>query len=60
MFEGDAIFLPLYDADLTAILFPKIEAEAPAMLFNRRMVDAMGLMPRREIPTGPEEQEPAV
>lgn len=59
MFEGDAIFLPLYDADLTAILFPKIEAEAPAILFNRRMVDAMGLMPRREIPTEPEEQASA-
>ncbi len=59
MFEGDSIFLPLYDADLTAILFPKIEAEAPAILFNRRMVDAMGLMPRREIPTEPEEQAPA-
>jgi hypothetical protein len=60
MFEGDAIFLPLYEANLTAILFPKIEAEAPAMLFNRRMVDAMGLMPRREIPIEPEEQEPAL
>jgi hypothetical protein len=50
MFEGDSIFLPLFSAHLTAILFPKIEAEAPAMLFNRKMVDAMGLMPRREIP----------
>jgi hypothetical protein len=50
MFEGDSIFLPLYSAELTAILFPKIQAESPALLFNRKMVDAMGLMPRREIP----------
>ncbi|NIM96267.1 MAG: hypothetical protein GTO18_21425 [Anaerolineales bacterium] len=57
MFEGETIFLPLYDAELTAILFPKIQAEAPAMLFNRNMVDAMGLMPRREIPEEALEEE---
>jgi len=50
MFEGELIFLPLYSAEITAILFPNIEAEAPALLFNRKMVDAIGLMPRREIP----------
>jgi hypothetical protein len=50
IFEGETIFLPLYNAELTAILFPKIEAESPAMLFNRKKVDAIGLMPRREIP----------
>jgi len=50
MFEGDTIFIALYDAELTAVLFPKIEAETPALMFNRRMVDAIGLMPRREIP----------
>jgi hypothetical protein len=57
MFEGDSIFLPLYNAELTAILFPKIQVESPAMLFNRKMVDVMGLMPRREIPgeAAPEE-----
>jgi hypothetical protein len=53
MFEGESIFLPLYSAELTAILFPKIQAEAPALLFNRKMVDAMGQMPRREIPEEP-------
>ena len=50
MFEGDIIFIALYDAELTAVFFPKIEAETPALMFNRRMVDAIGLMPRREIP----------
>jgi hypothetical protein len=53
MFEGQSIFLPLFEAELTAILFPKIQAEAPALLFNRKMVDAIGLMPRREIPEEP-------
>jgi hypothetical protein len=53
MFSGESIFLPLFNAELTAILFPKIQAEAPAMLFNRKMVDALGLMPRREIPEEP-------
>jgi hypothetical protein len=53
MFEGDSIFLPLYNAELTAILFPRIQVESPAMLFNRKMVDVMGLMPRREIPEEP-------
>jgi hypothetical protein len=57
MFEGDSIFIALYDATLTAILFPKIEAETPAMVFNRRMVDAIGLMPRREIPTEEMQEE---
>lgn len=57
MFEGDTIFLALYDAELTAVLFPKIEAETPAMMFNRRMVDAIGLMPRREIPDEGTEEE---
>lgn len=53
MFGGESIFLPLFNAELTAILFPKIQVEAPALLFNRKMVDAMGLMPRREIPEEP-------
>lgn len=57
MFEGDTIFIALYDAELTAVLFPKIEAETPAMMFNRRMVDAIGLMPRREIPDEGTEEE---
>ncbi len=57
MFEGDALFLALYDANLTAILFPRVETEAQAMLFNRKQVDAMGLMPRGEIPPTQERRE---
>jgi hypothetical protein len=50
MFQGERLFIPIYIASLTAILFPSVEAESPAMLFNRSMVDGMALMPRDEIP----------
>jgi hypothetical protein len=45
MFEGKGNFVPLYDANLSAILFPRVQAEAPAMVFNRRMVRAINLLP---------------
>jgi hypothetical protein len=45
MFEGTSIFIPLYDGELTAILFPNVRATSPAILFNRQMVDAIGLQP---------------
>lgn len=48
MFEGDFTFMPLYDASLSAILFPKIEAKSSALLFNRKKVEGIGLLPRRE------------
>jgi hypothetical protein len=54
LFEGDRIFVPLYSAEVTAILFPSVGARSPAMLFNREMVDGMALLPREEIPTGAE------
>jgi hypothetical protein len=50
MFEGDRIFVPLFTAELTAILFPNVRAESAAMLFNRNMVDTMALLPREEMP----------
>lgn len=50
MFEGDRIFVPLYTAEITAILFPNVRAESAAMLFNRNMVDTMALLPREELP----------
>jgi hypothetical protein len=50
LFEGDRIFVPLYSAELTAILFPNVVARSPAMLFNRDMVDSMALLPKEEIP----------
>jgi len=50
LFEGDTIFTPLYDATLSAILFPKIEADSAAMLFNKRKVEAIGFLPKNEQP----------
>ena len=46
LFEGDRMFIPVYSAELTAILFPSIRAESPAALFNRDMVDGMALLSR--------------
>jgi len=50
MIEGDRIFIPLYNAELIAILFPDIRANSPAMLFNREMVDAIAPLPREAEP----------
>lgn len=50
MIEGDRIFIPLYNTELLAILFPDIRASSPAMLFNREMVDAIALLPKEAIP----------
>ena len=52
MFEGESLFMPIFNASLQAILFPNVHAEAPAMLFNRRMVDGMALLSKDEIPAG--------
>ena len=50
MFEGDRLFLPIYSAQLSAILFPSVKADSPAMIINRSMVDAIALLPKDEIP----------
>lgn len=50
MFSGDRIFIPIYTAELIAILFPNVRAESPAMLFNREMVDTIALLQREEWP----------
>jgi len=50
MIEGDRNFIPLYNTELVAILFPTVRASAPAMLFNREEVDAIGLLPKEAIP----------
>ncbi|MGD2057995.1 MAG: hypothetical protein PVF85_09995 [Anaerolineales bacterium] len=56
MFETDRFFMPIYNATLTAILFPNVKGASEAMIFNRSMVDALALLPKDEIPsTSPEE-----
>ncbi|MBO9367865.1 MAG: hypothetical protein J7555_03820 [Chloroflexi bacterium] len=43
MFEGTRDFVPIYNALISAILFPTLRMESPAGLFNRKRVDFMGL-----------------
>jgi hypothetical protein len=50
MFEGGNAFIPIYDARLLALLFPKVNTEAPALMFNRGMVQAMTLLHDRNSP----------
>ena len=50
MFESERFFLPIYNATMTAILFPNVRAESVAMVFNRRMVDAIAMLSKDEIP----------
>jgi hypothetical protein len=45
MFEGENPFLPLFDATLVALLFPKVRTQAAALLFNRMMVQGISLIP---------------
>jgi hypothetical protein len=51
LFEGDVRFVPLYNASLAAILFPRVQSDAAAMVFNRSMVHGINLLPREEIPS---------
>jgi hypothetical protein len=53
MFEGTSIFLPMFNAELNAILFPAVKGGSPAVLINRHMVDAIALLPKEEIPQSP-------
>jgi hypothetical protein len=43
MVEGTRDFVPIYNANLTAILIPLLKLESPAILFNRRQVDLLAL-----------------
>ena len=53
MFESERFFMPLYNATLTAILFPNVQAESAAMIFNRQKVDALAMLTKDEIPKTP-------
>ena len=41
MTDGPHPFLALYDATITAVLFPAINIQSPAILFNRTHVDTL-------------------
>jgi hypothetical protein len=40
-------FIPIYQANLTAILIPNLKVESPAILFNREKVDMLALLGQR-------------
>jgi hypothetical protein len=50
MFEGESPFIPLFDAIIAALLFPRVKAQAPALLFNRKMVQGISLIPTESRP----------
>jgi hypothetical protein len=52
MVEGVRDFIPLYNAKLTAVMFPQLSIESPAILFNRRHVDLLAVITERKS-TGP-------
>ncbi len=41
--EGERLFVPAYEAELRAVLFPRVQLAAGGVLFNRRMVQAISL-----------------
>jgi hypothetical protein len=45
MFEGENPFIPLFDATIGALLFPRVKVQAAALLFNRKMVQGISLIP---------------
>jgi hypothetical protein len=52
MVEGLRDFIPLYNAKLTAVMFPQLSIESPAILFNRKQVDLFTIISDKK-PTGP-------
>lgn len=50
MGDGSRDFLPVFNATLTAILFPTLKIEAAGLLVNRRMIDIMALLNQRVKP----------
>jgi len=44
IFEGDNPFVPLYDARVSALLFPRVMSDAPALVFNRKRVQGISVI----------------
>jgi hypothetical protein len=57
MFQGTRQFTPLFNATLIPVFFPQLVTRAPAILFNRQMVEGIGVISEVEEPT-PEERKP--
>jgi hypothetical protein len=50
MGEGTRMFIPVFNATLTAILIPNLRVETPGMLINRHQIDTMALLSQRVKP----------
>lgn len=50
MSDGSRDFIPVFNATLTAILFPNLRVEAAGILVNRKKVDIMALLSQRVKP----------
>ncbi|MEJ2013502.1 MAG: hypothetical protein P8X64_14920 [Anaerolineales bacterium] len=44
IFEGESPFVPLYDARVSALLFPRVVVDAPALVFNRKRVQGISVI----------------
>ncbi len=44
IFEGVNPFVPLYDARISALLFPRVHADLPALVFNRKRVEGISVI----------------
>lgn len=44
--EGERLFVPAFEAELRAVLFPRVQLAAGGVLFNRRMVQAISVVQR--------------
>jgi len=51
MFQGTRQFTALFNATLIPVLFPQLVTRAPAILFNRQMVEGIGVISEVEEPT---------
>lgn len=50
MFQGTRQFTPLFNATLIPVFFPQLVTRAPAILFNRQMVEGIGVISEVEEP----------
>lgn len=58
MFHGSRQFIPLFNTTVIPVLFPQLVTRAPALLFNRQMVEGMGVLSEVEEEAGTEERKP--
>lgn len=57
MFQGNRQFTALFNATLIPVFFPQLVTRAPAILFNRQMVEGIGVIGEVEEQTAAEEKK---